>query len=88
MNGHSAYRFNQMRNIAELRSQKTFNFKQPPIIPIQDYKTMGFSTPNAYNPPSIQTAYPVPTTHILPKQRITSFSGNIPTNLKAFSYNA
>lgn len=85
---NSPYNYNQIRDEVDFRFSKSYEFKQPPIIPIQDYQNMGYQVIDAYNPPNIQTSYPVPDTHILPSQRLTEFGGSLPSNLKAFSYNA
>ena len=86
MNNKTLYPTNVLDKPAELR--RALSMKPTHIsIPIQDYKNMGYSMPDAYNPPSIQTYYEMPDLKPLPQSRISDFSKYQERKYTPFSYN-
>ena len=85
MNNKPLYPPNVLDKPTELR--KAIKTKSHISIPIQDYKTMGFSIPNAVNPPSVQVSYPFPNQRPLDSSRISEFSKYQDRKYTPFSYN-
>jgi|18_taG_2_1085343.scaffolds.fasta_scaffold41330_1 hypothetical protein len=86
MNNQPLYRNNLLDKPAELR--KEIKRKIPVPIPLQDYKTMGFSTPNAVNPAEVQVCYIPPHQRPLDSSRISKFSKYQDKKHLPFSFNA
>ena len=71
---------------ADLRTKKTFDFTQPPIIAISEYKGLGI-TKDVYNPAGIQTSYNPPELKKSFNEMVSNIPAYKPTQVSPFSYN-
>ena len=72
---------------ADLRISKTFDFTEPPIIAISEYKGLG-TTKDVYNPEGIQTSYNPPDLRKSLDNMVSNIEPYKPTQLTPFSFNA
>jgi len=73
---------------ADLRTSKTFDFTQPPIIAISEYKGLGI-TKDVYNPEGVKTSYnPPPLKPDKQEMQVSNIPEYKPTQYTPFSYNA